>query len=444
MKVALISPRGAERNQQNNLLREVYRKLSDALCFVEVDDIEFMPHLGLLSIASYIPGDWEVSYIDENYIDLNGVAPSFFLGDFDLICLGGFNHQAKRAYQIASFFKQRNIPVVMGGLHASALPEEALQHVDVVIIGEGEDAFPKFLENFQKGKYERIYRSSGEVDLTKVPPPRYDLININNYNKIPIVATRGCPHDCEFCCLKGIYGHKHRKKTVEQVCREIEIIKSLGEERFISFADENMLVDREYAKKLLRALIPYNITYECYCDTASAQDPELIDLLRESGCIEALIGFESVDMENLENLEPWKARQLRGYPKVIEAFQSRGVGVVGLFVVGFDHDGPDVFKRILDFCNENAIFDIDVSILTPIPGSRFFDKLRGNGRMLSTDWDHYNWHHVNFRPKLMTPKELRQGLNWLYKEFYRQEDVTGRYMRFGKVFDSLFDHGIAR
>ena len=127
MKVALISPRGAERNQQNNLLREVYRKVSDALIFVEVDDIEFMPNLGLLSIASYIPPDWGITYIDENYIDQNG--PSIFIqwGDFDLVCLGGFNHQANRAYQIASGFKEIGTPVVMGGLHASALPEEALQ-----------------------------------------------------------------------------------------------------------------------------------------------------------------------------------------------------------------------------------------------------------------------------------------------------------------------------
>jgi len=175
-----------------------------------------------------------------------------------------------------------------------------------------------------------------------------------------------------------------------------------------------------------------------------ADDDEMLTLLSESGCVELLIGFESITPETLHNLEPWKAKQLADYPRVIEKIQDRGIGVVGLFVLGFDHDTEDTFPALFDFISRNGLYDIDLSILTPIPGSRLYQQLKEEGRLLSQDWYRYNWHHVNFMPKNLTPKELKEGVNWVYGKFYSPEEVRIRETRFKEILGRLSAFGLAR
>jgi len=444
MKIGLISPRGAEKNSRNLLLQRVYERIKHLAAFVEVDDVEFVPNLGLLQVAAYFPEDWQLSYIDENYLELNGKPPEHYWGDFDLVLLSGFNHQAKRAYRIAQNLQKAGVKTVMGGLHASALFEEAKQYVDAVVVGEAEELMPQLIEDFKAGRLQPFYRSDGKVDLTKVLPPRYDLMNPALYNKIALFATRGCPHHCEFCCLKGIYGPEYRKKTVPQVCRELDLIKTAAGDKFITFADENLLADRAYSKELLKALIPYRINYECYCDAGVAEDDELLDLLKESGCLELLIGFESVEPAVLAALEPWKAQKLKDYPRIIEKIQSRGLGVVGLFVLGFDQDTPETFAKMADFIDKTGLFDVDISLLTPIPGSRLYQNLEAENRLLSRDWDRYTWHNVNFKPRGLTPQELVRGKFQVYRHFYRESALRERMSRFGEIYARLHHYELAR
>jgi radical SAM superfamily enzyme YgiQ (UPF0313 family) len=445
MKIAFISPRGSESNQQNNILNSIYQKLMKILTFIEIEDVEFMPNLGLLTLAGLVHGDHELRYIEEDYVDESTMEPIVFDENFDLVVLTGVNSQAHRAYEIAETFRKRGIYTVMGGLHASMLPEEAKQHVDTVIIGEGEDTFPLFLADFEKGEAKPYYKSSGSFDLRFSPTPRFDLINnITRFNKLTVQATRGCPHKCEFCCLFEVYGPKYRKKKPEQVIKEIEIIKSLHPHPFISFADENLLADRKYSKELLKHLAKLDIRWEGYADISIADDEELLELLAASNCVLLMIGLESLDAGNLETIAPFKAKRIATYSQAVEKIQSYGVGVMGLFMLGFDHDKETVFQEIRDFIKQTNMFDVDFAIVCPIPGTRLYKRLKEEGRITCEDWDKYAWYNVNFEPKNLTSKQLKEGIMWLFREFNKPEEIARKKERFQQIYRKLYPDEFTR
>ncbi|MCL5035744.1 MAG: radical SAM protein [Chloroflexi bacterium] len=426
MHIGLISPRGSERNQQDNMILEISEILSDNCVFM-MDDVERIPNLALLSLAALAPDDVEFTFIEEDYVPLDKVEETIFAPGFDLACLTATNYQANRAYYLGDELRKRGVPVIIGGLHPSALPDEAAEHADSVAIGEGEDIFPIILEDFRNNELKPFYKSSGNVDLAALPPPRYDLIKHPEYfNKMPVVATRGCPYNCDFCIFPKVYGRKLRKKTVPQVIREIEIIKRIMPDPYIHFCDENMLVDSKYAKELVRALIPHKIEWECFCDIAVADDEELLDLLVESGCRDLLIGLESIDPDVLKNVDAWKSKQLEKYPERIRKIQRHDLSVTGLFIVGFDEDTPDIFKRMRNFIFRSGLLDMDFAILTPMPGTGLYSRLKAEGRILTEDWSRYTWQHVNFMPKNMSPDELQRGLLWLFSQFSRPELIMQR------------------
>ncbi|MCL5035484.1 MAG: B12-binding domain-containing radical SAM protein [Chloroflexi bacterium] len=383
-----------------------------------IDDIETFPNLALLSLASYIPGEDEAEFIDEDRLTLEGKPLAYLDEDFDLVCLTAMNHQALRAYEIADRFRSRGIPVIMGGFHASALPGEAGMHADAVAVGEGEDIFPLMLDDARKGNLKPVYTSGGKVDLSFVPPPALGLVKgLDWYTKIPLFATRGCSHDCNFCCLRKVYGPKYRKKPIDKIVEEIKMVKELLPDPFISFADENMLVDCKYGRELAKALIPLGICWECYCDSSVYKDEKMLDLLAESGCEELIIGFESVLPGSLEEACNWKREQGKNYLKAIRTIQEHGIGVLACFVVGFDHDDSGTFARLRDFIEEALPFELDAATLTPMPGTPLYERLKSEGRILSEDWRRYSWFQVNFKPKNLTPKEIMDGLEWLHKEY---------------------------
>ncbi len=439
MKIAFISPRGTERNQQNNVLYEIYKDLLPVLSFM-IDDIEFIPNLGLLQVAAMVSPEHDVRYIDEDYIDVRDAEPIIFDEPYDLVALSACNNQARRAYQIADRFRNRGVPVVIGGYHPSALPEEAKAHADTVFIGEGEDIFPQFLEDFKKGKARPFYQSKGNVDLTGLPIPRYDAIgNITRFNKLPVFATRGCPHNCEYCSVKMIYGPGYRKKNISQVVAEIEELKRLYPRPFpfITFGDENLLVDRKWSKELVRALIPLNIRWECYADVSVAWDDELLELLQESNCVELLIGFETVIPENMRMGDMFKYNYVGRYAEAIERIQSRGVGVMGLFMFGFDHDFPDVFKKTARFIHDTNLFDVDFAVLCPIPGTETFDAFQRQGRIITRNWDRYTWIHVNYQPMNMSARQLQEGLLYMFQEFSSVDFLMKRKKYFKGIYQRL-------
>ena len=419
MKIGLISPHGVEVFQEDHILNELISTYKEMVDFCE-DELEVMPNLALLTMAGYIDTNrHQIKYIEESFVYKPGKRPAYYDEYFDLVGISAFTYQAPHAYEIADHFKSRGIPVIMGGNHITAKPEEALQHADFVITGEGEDTFPRFLEDFEKGETKRIYESDRSVDLGDIPLPRFDLLeHRERYNKIPLQTTRGCPYNCEFCSIIAVYGHKFRTKPVERVLEEVQLVLSLFEDPHFSFVDENMLVNKEYSRELLRNLIPLNITWECYCDISVADDEELLDLMRKSGCYEIQVGLETVNPESLKIVSPWKYKKVSRYPEYIRKIQDHGVGVMGLFMIGMDGDDKTIFSRMWEFIKENHIFEADLAIMTPLPGSRLYGRLKEEGRVTGEQWDKYTWYHINYLPKLMSVEELKEGMIWMHRKIH--------------------------
>ena len=419
MKIALISPYGVEVYQEGHIMNEFISSKKEMVEFCH-DELEVMPNLALLSIAGYIDTNLhEVKYIEETFVFNSGQTPEYYFEDFDLVGISAFTKQAPRAYEIADHFRSKNIPVVLGGNHVTALPHEAVEHGDYIMVGEGEDTFPEFWADFQKGSAKQFYHSNRNIHLSVVPAPRFELTtHRERYNKIPLQTTRGCPYHCEFCSITAVYGHKFRVKPVEKVIEEIQLVKSLFETPHISFVDENMLVDKDYAKALLRAMIPLNVTWECYCDLTIADDDHLLDLMRESGCYEIQVGLETVNPESLKQVSPWKYKRLSNYSFYIDKIQKKGIGIMGLFMIGMDYDTPESFQNLWQFIKDNKIFEADLAIMTPLPGSELYLRLKKEGRITSEDWNRYTWYHINFEPAKMSQEELKQGMIWLHKKIH--------------------------
>lgn len=417
LKVAFIHPHSPVYNQD----RLVQNRISG------IDEIETFPNLSLLTLAAFLGPQDEGIFIDEDYLTQHGLAYDYLDRDYDLAVLTAMNHQAKRAYKIAEHLRSRGVKTVLGGYHASALPEEAGQYVDAVVAGEGEDVFPDVLEDVRQGKLRQLYRSTGKADLKKFPPPRWDLVpDLKWYSKIGIFATRGCGHYCNFCCLWQVYGACYRTKSVEQVLSEIELARSLYPDCCISFTDENMLVDRAFAGELAEKLTPLGIKWECYCDSGIAQDPELLEKLARSGLQEVLIGFESVNADSLGEAALWKQKQGAGYKKTIAEIQGHGIGVLACFVLGFDHDRPEHLALLRDFIRETMPYELDVAALTPMPGTPLYARLKAQGRITNENWEDYSWFRVNFQPLHFDPQELMDGIRGLFDEYNAPENVKKR------------------
>ncbi len=436
-RVALVNPKGAGRNNQGGILRDIYPQLWDDLLLIG-DDTEHVPHLGLLTMASLLPSQVEAVYIDEEYLPSPGAVDILTDSGFDLVCLSAYNPQARQAYRLARRCRDAGVPVVMGGLHASSLPEEASEYADTVIAGEGEYAFARFIEDFIAGRPEKIYRSQAPVDLTHSPSPRFDIISdFAQYNKIPLIATRGCPHRCSFCIFPVAYHRDFRHKSPQQLEGELEMVKRLHPSPFISFSDENMLADRELARAFCQVLEKAGIPWECYCDIGIAQDDALLKQLSSSGCQLVQVGLETLDPENLRGMDPWKHKMVSSYPDAIARIQSAGIPLMAMFIAGFDHDDPGVFHRLCRFIKKNRIREIDFAVLTPMPGTPLFDQLKKEGRIISYNWDHYNWTRVNFQPMHMTARQLEEGPLKLFDYFTRQ---AGHFARMGDFTPSAPFH----
>lgn len=421
MKVGLISPMGVESFYEGNILSDICKSYEELIEFTG-DDLECMPSLGLLIMASFFPPEDELRYIEDQFYRTKKGDPSYFDEEFDLVLTSGFTLQAPRAYEIADHFRSKGSIVIMGGQHASSIPEEAKEHADSVVVGEGEDVFPALLEDLKNGCLKPFYYSGRNIPAEQLPSPRFDILEMTEkYNKVAVQATRGCPYLCEFCSIKAVYGNKYRKKPVDMVIDEIAEAKKYFPNFHVAFADENMMVDKKYSKELVRRLIPLGITWEAYCDISVADDDELLDLMREANCVELEIGIETVNQAALDAVSPWKAKRAPNYKESIKKIQDHGVGVMGLFMIGFDQDDPGIFRKMWDFIKENDIFEADLAILNPLPGSPIYQRLKREGRILSEDWTRYSWTQINYQPKLMTVEELKKGMIWLQKKSHSPE-----------------------
>jgi len=324
----------------------------------------FHPNLALLTLAALTPESNQITLIDERVDTLT------FEEDFDIVGISMITAQALRGYEIAKQFKQRGIYTVLGGIHPTVCPEEAGTIGDTVFIGEAENTWPRFLEDFKQGSPKNVYKDSG-IDISKSPVPRYDLIDTSKYHILPLQTTRGCPHDCSFCTVKAAFGPKYRIKSPKQIVKELEAIRCVAGNKRCIFNDDNMFVNKKKTFEILEAITPMKVIYFAQTDISVADDANLLRKLRESGCVTLFIGFESLVPENLVYIDKteWKLKQSQLYSEKCKRIQSHGIQILGSFMVGLDYDSRESLLRMKEFVLENNIW-AQFLFVTPFPGTR--------------------------------------------------------------------------
>lgn len=418
-KIGLIVPKGSKYGK-NSYLKDFLQQNDVVSNFYGIWET---PNLGLLTVAGCIPDNYEVSFIDEDH----GVTVEFDKY-FDIVAITGMTQQINRAYEIADAFRVNGAYVVIGGIHATIMPQEALTHADTVFIGEGEGVWPEFLSDYEMNKPKKIYRSEQFIDISASPVPRYDLLDTSLYSSYSIQTTRGCPRTCSYCTLPIMYGSTYRHKNVEQILTEIEAVKKIAPNAFIFFADDNMFINREHSKKLLRELAKYDISWGTQTDISIADDEELLSMMSKAGCHWVFVGFETVTKKGLDFLDEkrWKANQLNNYEKSIERIHNNGLNIWGSFMFGGDNDDSSVFEETLNFTLRNGLYSGSFTILTPLPGTPIFNNYKSENRIIDFDWSRYTFWDVVYKPAHLEPDELAKGVAWVYDNFYSQENVQLR------------------
>lgn len=430
MKIAFINPTFTLINN-NNSLREF------------IEDSPFMYFYsqfwsgfsnGLLTLAALTPEDIEVVYIDESHENIP------FDIDFDIVAITATTQQIMRAYAIADRYKNKTEPpcVVIGGSHASFLPDEASEHVDTVFVGEAENSWPQFLKDFKSGLRPARYLSTDfpVVDLKNVPIPRYEILNPEHFNMIWIQSSRGCAIDCEFCSATKFFGRKYRIKSEDQVIQEITAARKHMKMKQILFSDDNMFCSKERNTALLKRLKESGISFVAQADVSIGKDPGFLKELKDSGCSILFIGFESLDPRNLGlmNDTNWKHKKLGLYAEYIRNITEAGIGVYGAFIVGYDYDTPDTFEELAKFVTDNFLSGAQITVLTPLPGTDLRERLRKNKRVLKTGWENYTFFDVNIKHPEMSHKEIEEGLLDSYQRIYNQEYLDKKNQYYRQVF----------
>lgn len=399
--------------------------------------IASLPSLGLLTLAGATPPGHDLNYFeiaDLNQSRTEGAIPD----DFDLVAISSYSAQMGEAYELADLYRARGIRVALGGLHASAVPEEAARHADAVVVGEGEPAWPRLLTDLEHGRLQQFYRSApDEFDITDSPMPAFELLDPEKYNRLTVQTSRGCPYHCEFCASSILLTGRYKQKPADRVLAEVDRIKELWPKPFIEFADDNTFVNRAYWRGLLPKLAERGVRWFTETDISVASDGELLKLMREAGCAQVLIGLESPTAGPLDHLElksNWKRRQFDQYKYAIEAIQSRGISVNGCFVVGLDGHGPDIFEKIFEFVADSGLHEVQITLPTPFPGTPFYERLEREGRLLKPGaWERCTLFDINFKPQAMTLDELTAGFHDLAVRLYGDDFTRRRRDNFKQI-----------
>lgn len=377
-----------------------------------------LPTLYARQIAAITPKKHTVSVLSERYSKID------FDESYDIVNINFTTSTTPRAYKIADNFRKKGVTVVLSGLHASALPEEAKQHADSVLLGRGEINWLRFLEDFEKNKLEPMYQPINYNESTKIPPTNIHLPGFVVTGAIE--ATRGCPYRCEFCPEASIPGGGNfYARSVDEVISEIKSIP----QKTLMFYDTSLTINPSYSKTLFKKMIGLNKKFFCNGNSdVLARDKELVSLSKEAGCLAWLVGFESVSQETIDEVGK-KTNKVDEYFQTVKNIHDNKMAVIGDFMFGFDTDTPDVFDETLKVIKELKIDIADFCMLTPFPGTPIFNKLEKEGRILTKDWSQYSLKNVVFEPKNMTPDELTQGLRKMYYEFYSTPYTVKRIVR---------------
>ena len=377
------------------------------------------PSLALTSVAASTPASWQVRYWDENL--LQGPPPA----DPVPQVVGITVHLtfARRAYELAAWFRARGSTVVLGGMHVNALPEESAPFADAISVGDGVQTWPAILADVERGTLRPRYEATFERDYDLDPAPRRQILPRNSFlTTTSVVASRGCRNRCAFCYL-ATDGLRlpYRVRDPRDVVRQVEA----DGQRFFVFVDNNLGARPDYLRTLCRALRPLERIWSAAVTLDVTDDPSLVREMALAGCVGVFVGFETLNDENLASARK-RTPRTEDYGRRVRIFHDHGIQVNGSFVVGFDGDRRDTFSRIAQWVEEQRLACATFHILTPYPGTPLFAQLEAEGRLLHRDWELYDTSHVVFRPKHLAPEELLLGYDWLYRRLFSRASIWAR------------------
>lgn len=380
-------------------------------------------NLALPILAALTPSDVRISLTDDL---LTPIDPEKDLKEVDLVGITVLTKTASRAYQIADAYRKKGVPVVLGGIHPSALPEEAKEHADAVVIGEAEEIWPLLIEDLRARNIKPIYRQDGFIDPSKIPSPQRNILPNKGYFPLDVVqATRGCPFRCEFCSVRKFFGDTYRVRPISDVIEEVKNLKH----RLVMFNDDNIIGNPSYSKELLSALIPLKKKWIGQASLSGLKELEHIGLLAKSGCIGLLIGFESLSKANLIQSQKYQ-NDPKLYREIIDALHRFGITIWGSFIFGFDEDEPSVLEETVTFAIQAKLFSAVFALLTPYPETSFYQRVKREGRLVEDQW----WllkrpeeSAPHFLPKKMSRESLREGWKKAWKEFYSLPSIAKRF-----------------
>ena len=408
----------------------------------------WFPKLSLPAIAAYTPEHWEIEIQDEAVREIDLDYPADMVGISVMTCY------APRAYQLAAEFRKRGVPVVLGGVHPTYCPDEALQHGDAIVTGEAEESWPRLVADFEAGHMQRHYKMEQFPPLDHYKPPRVDLLSEDAYmTRQCTFTTRGCHFDCEFCSVSPFNGKSTRRRPVAEVVAEIQRVKGWVCEELVgrmgrssmlealkiaakirfgiedgsifAFVDDLHNSNRAYCRELWAALKPLNIKWGCQSTLFLGDDAEMVKLAAESGCVSVFVGLESIVEESLgETHKPFN--KVKKFEEEIKMFHDHGIMVNPGIVFGFDNDDESVFERTVEFLIKNHCELAYFNVLTPLPGTPLHARYEAAGRIFDRNWAHYDGKHVTFDPTRMTPEQLQEGFYWAQHRFYSLPNIWKR------------------
>ena len=374
-------------------------------------------------LKSLTPNDVETAFYDERLEEIP------YDEDTDLVAMTVETYTARRSFQIASEYRKRGVKVIMGGYHPTFLQEECLHYADAIVEGDAEGIWPQVLIDARSGNLKKHYKANGFAELNG-PLPDRSIFAGKRYLPITLVQYgRGCKYNCDFCSIRAFYGSSLRQRPIDRLIEELEILNP----RHVFIVDDNIFTDVQKAKELFTALIPLKIKWSCQVSIDVAKDPELVALMAKSGCLTALIGFESLEQKNLKQMrKQWNTKH-QSYADSIKVFQDAGIMIYGTFVFGYDQDTVDSFERTVEFAIKHRFYLANFNPLTPTPGARLFQTMEKEGRLLHDRWwldRNYRYGQATFRPHGMTADQLTEGCHQARKMFYSWSSIAKRSLAF--------------
>ena len=402
MKIAFLAPAGAM-HRYNGMFSK---------------NLHYAP-ITLALLAAMVPAKLQAEV--KIYDETAGPIPLDI--DADVIAMTAITGTAERAYRFADYFRSKGICVLLGGVHPTLLPDEAALHCDSVLVGLGDETFPQALLDYSDGKLKKRYEGHSCANIAGRPLPRKDLLNKKRYITLNTVeCVRGCNHTCSFCAYPAAFGKHVITRPVKDVIDEIKTFKG----KAVIFPDVNLIADVNYAKELFTAMIPLKKWWFGLTTTAIGHNEELLDIFMKSGCKGLLLGFESVNQETQTSINK-NVNKVNDYKWLMNILHDHGILVMGCFAFGSDEDGKDVFDRTAQLCLNSMIDLPRFSIITPFPGTPFYEELSREGRITESNWALYDVEHVVYKPKLMTKQELLDGIDRAWKKCYSWKAIFKRF-----------------